>query len=74
MADHVPLDIRGKLLPLGIHLLRAVLAEKALPGVISLPDHLCRVGFGCRFIRKFAYFCYSCSQAKRTKINQKPTI
>ena len=46
MADHVPLDIRGKLLPLGIHLLRAVLAEKALPGVISLPDHLCRVGFG----------------------------
>ena len=36
MADEMPLDVLGKYLTLGCHLLNLVLAEYALSGIISL--------------------------------------
>ena len=44
MTYHVPLDILGQHFVFCPQLLRAALAEEALPGVVGLPDGFDRVG------------------------------
>ena len=57
VADEMPLDVFGKNLALGSHLLHLVLAEYALTGIISLLEHLDRMGLGYRYKR---YSCGEC--------------
>ena len=56
VADEMPLYVCGKNLALGGHLLDLVLAEYALTGIISLLEHLGRMGLGYRYKR------YSCGE------------
>ena len=56
VADEMPLDVCGKNLALGGHLLHLILAEYALTGIVSLLEHLGRMGLG------YCYKRYSCGE------------